>query len=243
MRVLFLIIFLIASTKSFSQATNVVLQKILIDDDSTNILVDIEIIKSAVNDIASNTIFYLSQKKDSSYKNLIENTSDVPTNNKVKIIFSFKEEIISNNKIKTLVSYLQNYIFDSLKKEQPSLFTKKYLFYGVNDGAIIALKMALQQPDKINKTALYFLDYSVSSEIANYLSDYYARLKGKLFIFTKNVEDRIVVLDVMITELALKSTAMFYRVDDFDDTQDIFFTQGYNWLLADGNNIILEQGY
>ncbi len=243
MRFVFFTIFLIGSTKSFSQVTNIVLKKILVNIDSTNILVDIEIIKSAVNDIASNTIFYLSQKNDSSYKNLIENTNGVSTYNKVKIIFSFNKEIISTNKIEALKNYLQNYIFDSLKKEQPSLFTKTHLFYGINDGAIIALNMALQQPDKINKTALYFSDYAVSPAIANYLSKDYGKLKGKLFILTKNVENKIVVLDEMITELALKSTAMFYRIEDFDDTLDIIYTQGYNWLLANGNNIILKQGY
>lgn len=239
MKFLFSIILLAVGTNCFSQDNHFDTQKILLCNDSTRITINVKVIKSAGNDNASNTIFCITQNNDSSFDN-IEKLTPIY---KVKINFSFDEGKMDGNIVSTLTKYLQHYIFDTLKKEQPSIFAKNNLFYGANDGAIIALNMALQNPEKINKTAVYFTDYAVSPSLSNYLNEDAAKLKGKLFVFTKSLENKIVVLDVLILTLALKSTAMFYRIDDFDKATDSADTMGYKWLLADGNNIILKTEY
>jgi hypothetical protein len=248
MKFLFSIILLVIGTNCFSQDNHFDTQRILLCNDSTRITINVEVIKSAGNDNTSNTIFYLIPKEDTSYNNIFENkgmqyNDKLVAFNKVKIIFSFNGEIITLNKIESLTNYIQKFIFDTLKKEQPSIFARSNLFYAVNDGAIIALNMALQNPEKINKTALYFTNYQPLASIVKEINNNAAKLKGKLFVFTNNEEDKLVEVDEMMATLALKSTAMFYKIDAFEAAINNADTLGYSWLVADGNNIILKTDY
>jgi hypothetical protein len=246
MKFLFSIIFSICSVKSFSQEYRLREESFIDCGDSTRISIQKDFLETIGNKYARNTIFFIISKEDTLTKKLFEGQesyNNLSEFNIIKIIFSVKRTSLNTSQLAMLSNCLYEQIFDIIKKNRPHIFEKNNLFYGFNDGAPVALSMALQNPGKINKTALYFTNYQPSVSIVNEISSNAAKLKAKLFIFTNNDEDKLTVIDEMITNLALKSTAMFYRIDTFGEVIDNANTLGYNWLLADGNNIILKTEY
>ncbi len=246
MKFLFACVLVFTKVFSFGQAAYSLPQKILFCNDSTKITIDVAIIKLVAN--TNNTIIYFIPKEDSAVNNFFDNThieynQQLGLCNKVNIIFSCGAGVLAKNKKETLTNYLQKYLLDTLQKELPNLFVKNNLFYGINNGAAIALNMALQNAEKINKTAIFFNNYELTQLITTEIIGNAAKLKGKLFVYTNNEEQKLNKVDEIINELALKSNAMFYRIDAFNESIKNADTLGYSWLLADGNNIILKTDY
>ncbi len=210
--------------------------------DSTNI--DIEIWPAV--QAANNTFFLITFKDslsgfvaDTVFQNLTKEFSEKASF--VKIIFDAGSDTVSDKKIAAFVNGISNEIIPALRKNYPKIIADNFILAGLNTGAIIAIVSTCTFPEKINKAAAFFENYEPLVSYKNAIDIVAAKIKGKLFIHTSQNNITINTINLLVDNIALKSSAMLYKIDNFEDTlsEDIL-SEAYHWLMANGNNYIIK---
>jgi hypothetical protein len=210
--------------------------------DSTN--VDIEIWPAL--QAASNTIYLINFKDslngfstDTTFQNFAKQFSEKLSF--VKIIFNDVADTLSAKTIATLANSLSNEIIPDSRKKYPKIITDNFVLVGLNTGGIIAITSACFFPEKINKVAAFFENDEPTLSNSDAINLVAAKIKGKLFVHTSQKNTTTNNTNLLVDNLALKSSAMLYKIDDFEDalTVDIL-AEAYYWLMANGNNYIIK---
>jgi hypothetical protein len=210
--------------------------------DSTN--AQIEIWPAAQE--PKNTIYFLSFKDslkeisiDTVFQNFAKQFSEKLSF--VKIIFDNVADSLSANTIATLANSLSNEIIPDSRKKYPKIITDNFVLVGLNTGGIIAITSACFFPEKINKVAAFFENDEPKLSNSDAINLVAAKIKGKLFVHTSQKNTTTNNTNLMLDNLALKSSVMLYKIDDFEDalTVDIL-AEAYYWLMANGNNYIIK---
>jgi hypothetical protein len=149
-------------------------------------------------------------------------------------------EVVPN--FSTLSKVFVNDIMPFIHKQYPLSKIGDGIIAGENAGAEIALNTSLNFSEKFNKTALFFDKYLSGF---SYIKDFVKTLtiKGKLFISENHKGGKFDTVDGLAHIVGLNSSVMIYKLDNYEDENVDLFKYGYNWLLADGNNIILKTEY
>lgn len=207
-------------------------------------------IKSSADLIAVKTALYYLVLQDSSKENLIDSNyiaicKMVPANTIVfNINLSLKKDSLNNPIFLELAKLYVEELIPNITKQFPQYACKDYILAGTNEAAVIAFCMASISPDKFNKTALFFNSYAPGFAMSNQFDSLAAKLKGKLYLQISNNKNQFNTIDFMANVLALKSSIMLFKIDE-DNTNDFVldFKEGYNWLIANGNNFIIKTDY
>ncbi len=212
----------------------------IIEKDSSNIYIEIFPAKGD----KKQTIYFLTAENDSS-KNILDtcfqnfvNSTAVNTSI-VKIIFTNSPSTEVANLIIPYANIIGKEIILKIEQKYPFLLSNNIMLAGINEGAFVAIGIACLLPEKTNKVAAFFIDYNPSITIRNDCAALIHKAKGKLFINTHYKDVILENLNLYVDSLALKSSIMLYKIDG-DEDDGIYFGEGYNWLMADGNNYIIK---
>jgi hypothetical protein len=214
--------------------------KYIVKKDAVNIYIEII---PAIGD-KKQTIYFLAIENDSSkntldtcfqklVKNIAINTSIV------KIIFNNSPSAEVEDIITPYANIIGREIISDVEKKYPFLLSHNIILAGINEGAFVAIGIASLLPEKVSKTAAFFIDYNPSITTRNDCAAFIHKAKGKLFIRTHYKDVLLENLNLFVDSLALKSSMMLYKIDAYED-DGISFGDGYNWLMADGNNYIIK---
>ena len=214
-------------------------------NDLTNISAAVEIY-GLQNKNHSFSIFYLNSVdtvyntiSDSLFKSFINISAlNCPV---IKINFYNVLDTPPQVKIKLYAEEFSKYILSDIAKKYGQIPTDNIILSGSNYFGLVALFAALADPNKINKTALFFNGDKEQGLLNNVNLSDSKKLKGKLYLYVnhQNIENEFT--DSLANNLGANSTAVLYKYDFFGKAQspDIF-TEAYRWLLADGNNYIIK---
>jgi hypothetical protein len=202
-------------------------------------------IKPALDNAGNKTIFYVIAMQDSISSNLVDTgynniVAALPLScTFIKIYLSQK---LDTQEIRDFFALSKSLVTEILpfvhQKYAPTKNTNTILA-GIDAGAEIALISVLSFPDKFNKTALFFNTGFAEFSSSNQLDVLCTSIKGKLFMYVKQNENDIDVIENMTNKIALKSSIMLYKIDAYEEDV-LFFEDGYKWLIADGNNYIIK---
>ncbi len=191
-------------------------------------------------------IFYLNSV-DTVYNNISDSLFNAFVNISmlncpvIKINFYNVADTVSGKKIKLYAEEFSKFILNDVQKKYPRIRTHNLIVSGVDYFAMVALSAAIDNPQKINKTALFFHDIENTALLGNVSVADAKKLKGKLYLYinSQNKEDKLA--DSLANDLALNSTIVLYKFVDFGSLEtSSIFKEAYNWLLADGNNYIIR---
>jgi hypothetical protein len=230
--------------KSTAQSSDSTI-KYIWKNDASNITASVEIygLKKADN---SYCIFYLNavdtvynNNSDSLFNTFVNiSTLNCPI---LKISFYDMLDTVPAKKIKLYGQEFSKFILADVHKKYPQIRTNNPIISGVNYFAIVALSASINNPIKINKTALFFNKNSNIGELRDIGIGEVKNLKGKLYIYInhENIGDNFA--DFLVNDIALNSSTVLYKFDYFGDIEPSkVFEEAYNWLLADGNNYIIR---
>ncbi len=159
----------------------------------------------------------------------------------VKISFYYFNDTIGGKKVKVFSDVFTKSILPDIHKKVPQLSTNNFIISGINDLCLVVLFCASTNPVKINKTALFMNDDINLSSITTLYLEVLSRLKGKIFLYANHKDSIDVFTESFAKTVALTSTAVIYKFDRYENPVPInLFTEVYKWLLADGNNYVLE---
>ncbi len=159
----------------------------------------------------------------------------------IKISFYNLTDTLPVQKIKLYREEFLKFILADVQKRYTQIRTNNLIISGVNYFAMVALSIAINDPLNINKTALFFNEEENAVPLNTVTAADAKRLKGKLYFYVnhQNKDDKFV--DSLTTNLALNSTIVLYRFDHLGDlVSSSIFEEAYKWLLADGNNYIIQ---
>lgn len=132
-------------------------------------------------------------------------------------------------------------LIPDIVKKFPMCSGRNVILAGTNESAVIALSAACLSPDKFNKTALFFNGYAPGFALSNQFDSLAVKIKGKLYLQITNNENQFNSIDYLANVLALKSSIMLFKIDaDDNNAFEMDFKEGYNWLMANGNNFIID---
>ena len=202
-------------------------------------------ITPAQENVRNKKNLYLIALQDSINKNFV----DISYNDIVKrlptsctIVKIYIEKKLDSQEVHdffALSTLVVNEIFPFLQKKNVTSTMEQTIIAGVDAGAEIALISALSISNKFNKTALFFSNAFAEFASSNQFDVLAPNIKGKLFIYVKHAENEMNVLYDMTEKLTLKSSIMLYKIDAYEE-DNFSFDDGYNWLIADGNNYVLK---
>ena len=159
----------------------------------------------------------------------------------IKVSFYNLLDTVPTQKIKLYAEELSKYVMSDVQKKYPQIRTSNSIISGVDYFAVVALFAAINNPVKINKTALFFNDEENASLLSFVNNADAKKLKGKVYVYVnhQNIEDDLV--DSLTTSIGLNSSIVLYRFDHLgEQVSPTLFEEAYNWLLADGNNYIIR---
>ncbi|MFN0081094.1 MAG: hypothetical protein ACKVOM_01120 [Ferruginibacter sp.] len=159
----------------------------------------------------------------------------------IKISFyNFYDSVLSN-KLKMYAEEFGGAILQDIQKKYKQLPNDNNIVAGMNDFAIVALLSAAGSKIKINKTALFFNSYQADDSLLTGLKASSKGITGKMYLYVANAESDDVFTDKLATHLALNSSIILYKLQQFSlDLETDYFTEAYKWLLANGNNFIIK---
>jgi hypothetical protein len=225
-------------------ATNAIEYTWKSNDDKTSAQISIKPIPILEN-ANTKTIFYFIAMQDSINENLVDTNyksivKALPTScTTIKISLSQKLDTQEIRDFFALSKLLVTEIFPFVHQKHAATKHAHIILAGVDAGAEIALISALSFPVKFNKTALFFNTAFAEFCFSNQFDVLAPSIKGKLFVYVKHNKNDIDVIDNMANRLALKSSIMLYKIDVYEE-EVLSFEDGYNWLMADGNNYIIK---
>jgi hypothetical protein len=202
-------------------------------------------IKPESENDGNRTIFYFIAMQDSVSNNLVDiNFNNIVTTlpsscTTIKISLSQKLDTLEVRDFFKLSKLVVTEILLFVHQKHAVPNNLNAILAGVDAGAEIALTSALSFPDKFNKTALFFNKAFAGFAYSNQFDVLAPSIKGKLFLYVKHTENEINIIDDMVIRLALKSSIMLYKIDVYEE-ENIYFEDGYKWLMADGNNYIIK---
>ncbi len=161
----------------------------------------------------------------------------------IKISFYNTPDSLPAKKLKSYAEEFSTFIIGDIKKRYPLIRTQNPIVYGVNYFALVALSAAINNAQKINKGALFFNEDAAILE--NISSVETGKLKGKFFLYVNHQNKENFFEDAFTSALALNSSVVLYKFDQFDNLgSSNIFDEAFKWLLADGNNFIIQNtGY
>ena len=195
----------------------------------------------------NNSIIYFLKEVDTVYNFHSDSLFEAFTNNSllnciiVKISFYNLGDSISEKKIKLFSDEFCNKIVPDFLQKFKLPPTANLIISGINNLAQVALYSTLKNYKKINKTAL-FLNSNISQSLLNiFNNEDYQHLFGKLFIYVKHENNIESFTDSLAVKLALASSGVIYKYDDFESRLPVnIFFDAYKWLIAEGNNYIIK---
>ncbi len=202
-------------------------------------------IKAALENASNKTVFYFIALQDSVSNNVVDTVYNsivaaLPTScTAIKISLSQKLDSIEVRDFFALSKLLVTEVLPFVHQKYAAAKNANTTLAGIDAGAEIALISALSFPDKFNKTALFFNKAFAGFTYSNQFDVLAPSIKGKLFLYVKHTENEINIIDDMVIRLALKSSIMLYKIDVYEE-ENIYFEDGYKWLMADGNNYIIK---
>ena len=212
---------------------------------TTNITASIEIY-GLQHTNKSFCIFYLNSVdtiynnvSDSLFKKFVNiSTLNYPI---IKINFYDVVNAVPDKKIKLYAEEFSKFILNDVQKKYPQIRTHNVIVSGVDFFAAVALFAATNNPQKINKTALFFNNVENTAHVINVSEADAKKLKGKLYLYVnhQNKEDKFA--DSLAKGLTLNSSLVLYKFDQFSSLgSSKVFEEAYNWLSVEGNNYIIR---
>ena len=161
----------------------------------------------------------------------------------IRISFYNKPDSLPAKKLKAYAEEFSIFIVSDIQKKYPQIRLQNLIVYGVNYFALVALSAAINNPQKINKEALFFNEDAALLE--NISSVETSKLKGKFFLYVNHQNKENFFEDPFTSALALNSSVVLYKFDQFNNLGSAnIFEEAFKWLLADGNNFIIQNdGY
>jgi hypothetical protein len=202
-------------------------------------------IKPALGNANNKTILYFIAMQDSVNNNLADTDyqniiTALPTScTAIKVSLSQKLDSQEIRDLFALSKLVVDEVFPFIQEKYKIAKQYNSIVGGIDAGAEIALISALSFPDKFNKTALFFNTSFAEFGFSNQFDVLIPSIRGKLFMYVKHSENEINITDRIANGLALKSSIMMYKIDVYEE-DNISFEDGYKWLMADGNNYIIE---
>ena len=215
-------------------------------NDATNITAAVEVYGLQKSIKSSSCIFYLNNI-DTAFKTYSDSLFHAFVNMStlncplIKISFYNTVEQLTSVKVALFAEEFSQFILKDVQKKYPQIKTNKLIVSGLNFFAIVALVVAINNPQNINKTALFFnendaIDLSGIVNLAEV-----KKLKGKLFLYANHQKTGESFTDSLANNLALNSSAVLYKLDNYDSLDTIkVFEEAYYWLMAEGNNYIIS---
>lgn len=158
----------------------------------------------------------------------------------IKISF-INYDSVSDKKIKLYSDAFIKLILPDIQKKYQQLNSNNLIVSGMNDFALVALFSGTINSFKINKTALFFNEDVDFSKITLLNLEGFKHLKGKLFIYVNHQNYDDVFTDSLASNIALTSPAVLYKYDNYANLLPFnIFIEAYKWLMAEGNNYIIE---
>ena len=216
--------------------------KYIWQNDSTKINASVEIFEN--DSKKSNGCIYFISNVDTTFNGYPDSlfkqfvASSTLQYNVVKISFY---SLFDTSKMSVYSKELMSFILPDVMKKYKSLCKTDAVISGINDYALVALHAAIHYSDKINKTAVFFIDYLPNEFLCKELELSFKLIKGKLFMYVNGNEENSFSTDTLAENLALHSSIVLYKYDDDNAIATKYiFTEAYKWLMADGNNYILK---
>lgn len=159
----------------------------------------------------------------------------------IKISFYNFYDTVLSNKLKMYAKEFEGAVLQDIQKKYKQLPNDNLIVGGMNDFAIVALLSTVGSKIKINKTALFFNGYQADDSLLTILKASSKGITGKLYMYVANAESDDVFTDKLATDLAVNSSIVLYKLQQFSfDSETDYFTEAYKWLLANGNNFIIK---
>ena len=215
-------------------------------NDATNITAAVEVYGLQKSIKSSSCIFYLNNV-DTAFKTYSDSLFHAFVNMStfncplIKISFYNAVEQVTGTKVALFAEEFSQFILGDIKKKYPQIKTNKPIVSGLNFFAIVALVVAINNPQNINKTALFFNEND-AIDLSGIVSLAEAKkLKGKLYLYVNHQKTGESFTDALANDLALNSSAVLYKLDHYDSLDTIkVFEEAYYWLMAEGNNYIIS---
>ncbi len=165
--------------------------------------------------------------------------------------FVYKDSVISrtfppqgDEYLEFLVSTLKPYI----DKHYRTIKTKEQtIIAGSSMGGLISYYAALKYPEVFGKAGVFSPAFWTANGIDEATDSLAGKVTGKLFFYMGEKEGRTYVADMkrVLEALGAKSQAMIYSMIDPDGEHNEkawqkWFPEFYNWIMADGYNIITK---
>lgn len=238
--ILAIIIFINSAAQSLDSTV-----KYIWKNKSTNITASVEIF-GLKHSNKSFCIFYLNGAdtvynniSDSLFKTFVNiSTLNCPI---IKINFYNVADSFAGKKNKLYAEEFSRFILYDVQKKYPQIKTNNLVVSGVDYFAAVALFAAINNPLKINKTAL-FINKNDDTALFGDLSKADAiKLKGKVYLYINHQNKEEKYCDFLANDLALNSSIVMYKFDHFSNVESSkVFEEAYNWLMAAGNNYIIR---
>lgn len=146
------------------------------------------------------------------------------------------------------INFLSQTLKPYIDKHYRTLSSKENtIIAGSSMGGLISYYAALKYPEVFGKAGIFSPAFWVANGIEQLTDSLGNRVKGKLFFYMgdkegkKNVDDMIRVRE----KIGKNSTAMIYSFIDVDGRHTEqswrkWFAEFYNWIMADGYNVITK---
>ena len=215
-------------------------------NDSTNITAAVEIHGLQKSNKSSFCIFYLNSV-DTAFKTYSDSLFNTFANilnlncPLIKISFYNVVEPATGVEVALFTQEFSTYILADIKKKYPQIKTNNPIVSGLNSFAVVALVVAINNPFYTNKTAMFFNENG-AVDLSGIVSIAEAKkLKGKLYFYVNHRKTGVSFTDILANNLALNSSAVLYKFDDYDSLDSLkVFEEAYYWLMAEGNNYIIS---
>lgn len=239
----FILVFFIFFYSKAQTVENTV--KYIWKNDVTNISASVEIygLQKSNNSFC---IFYLNSA-DTVYNNISDSlfnyfvnisTLNCPV---IKINFYNFLDTVPQHKIKLYAKEFSEFILADISKKYLQINTGNLLVSGIDIFGAVALFSAINDPLKINKTALFMNENKESVLSLTVSATDAKKLKGKLYLYVNHQESYTGFTDSLANNIGINSSAVLYKYDVFDKRiSTAVISEAYKWLLADGNNYIIE---
>lgn len=119
---------------------------------------------------------------------------------------------------------------------------------GASMGGVIAYYAALQYPEVFGKAGIFSPAFWTAPALAGFTDSLSNNISSKFFFYIggNEGEDNVALMDDMADRLAMHSAAMIYSVTDASGSHNEaawhkWFTEFYNFMMADGFNYITKQ--
>jgi hypothetical protein len=191
------------------------------------------------------TVVFITVNEDNKVTHLAQQSFDslsVPGKtvfNKVKVIFFPENDSMTTTDFQHLSKILMGKIMSEITRKVPAVSKNRLIVSGINEGAIIALYTAALFPDAINKTGIFIDSFPDFFKMKEELAPFASKMRGKIFINTENESEQNFATD-FADAIAMNPGVMIYKIDDFNAGDENIFSIFYDWVMADGNNHIIN---